>query len=314
MFKEEEPLVSIIVITYNSSKYVIETLESAKAQTYQNIELIVSDDCSTDDTVEICEKWVQKNKDRFVRTEILTVKENTGIPSNCNRGAKKAKGIWIKFIAGDDILVSIGIEECIKFTKSFLNANIVFSKQHSFTEENRKKTFSVINPQMHIYNEEFYSNNSSVKTQFNYLLKRMASVSGPSYIIKKDLLRSINYFDEKYRLLEDYPMFMKALELGNYFYFLDKITVHYRVHQKSISFHGTAEKICPNFYHDWYHFLMHYNFKCLNPVYMVDLLIEVLIYKIILLMGNRGKIAKIIWMNRGWLSPVKYLHRLRMLK
>ena len=54
MVEENNPLVSINVITYNSSKFVLETLESAKAQTYQNIELIVSDDCSTDNTVEIC--------------------------------------------------------------------------------------------------------------------------------------------------------------------------------------------------------------------------------------------------------------------
>ena len=46
----KKPLVSIIVITYNSAKYVLETLESAKNQTYQNIELIISDDCSNDDT------------------------------------------------------------------------------------------------------------------------------------------------------------------------------------------------------------------------------------------------------------------------
>ena len=53
----ECPLVSIVVITYNSAEYVLETLESAKAQTYQNIELIVSDDCSADNTVETCSRW-----------------------------------------------------------------------------------------------------------------------------------------------------------------------------------------------------------------------------------------------------------------
>ena len=84
----ENPLVSIIVITYNSSKYVLETLESAKAQTYQNIELIISDDGSQDETVELCEKWLAENKDRFIDSQIITVEKNTGIPANCNRGVK----------------------------------------------------------------------------------------------------------------------------------------------------------------------------------------------------------------------------------
>src|SRR5450759_2313112 len=100
----DQPLVSIIVVTYNSSKYVLETLESAKAQTYQNIELVVSDDCSTDDTVEICRKWIEENNDRFVRTTLVTSPENKGIPANCNRGIKASKGEWIKLIAGDDLL------------------------------------------------------------------------------------------------------------------------------------------------------------------------------------------------------------------
>ena len=102
---EKQPLVSIIVITYNSSKYVLETLESAKAQTYQNIELIVSDDCSIDNTVEICKEWIEKDKERFVRTELITAEKNTGIPANCNRGVKAAQGEWVKLIAGDDMII-----------------------------------------------------------------------------------------------------------------------------------------------------------------------------------------------------------------
>lgn len=75
MSKPDIPLVSVSVITYNSAKTVIETLDSIKAQTYQNIELIVSDDCSTDNTVEICRDWLTKNEKRFVRMELITVEK-----------------------------------------------------------------------------------------------------------------------------------------------------------------------------------------------------------------------------------------------
>ena len=119
----EAPLVSIIVITYNSAKYVVETLESAKAQTYRDIELIISDDCSSDDTVEICKNWMTDNLERFVRTELITFDHNTGISSNCNRGLTAAKGEWVKFIAGDDVL----LDKCI-------GLNINYVKKHSEIE------------------------------------------------------------------------------------------------------------------------------------------------------------------------------------
>ncbi|MBH2024900.1 MAG: glycosyltransferase, partial [Flavobacteriales bacterium] len=86
MLENRNPLVSVVVITYNSSKYVMETLESVKAQTYENIELIISDDGSTDHTIEMCRVWLAQNNNRFPKTKLLTVEENTGIPANCNRG------------------------------------------------------------------------------------------------------------------------------------------------------------------------------------------------------------------------------------
>lgn len=88
----KQPLFSIIIITYNSSKYVLETLESAKKQTYQNIELVVSDDCSGDDTIKLCAQWIEDNKHRFIRATLVFSQENTGIAANCNRGLKTAKG------------------------------------------------------------------------------------------------------------------------------------------------------------------------------------------------------------------------------
>lgn len=57
---ENIDIVSVCIITYNSSKYIEETLESVRRQTYPAIELIISDDASSDDTVYICEQWIAK--------------------------------------------------------------------------------------------------------------------------------------------------------------------------------------------------------------------------------------------------------------
>ena len=102
-------LVSVAVVTYNSSKTVVETLDSIANQTYPDLELIVSVDCSTDNTVEICREWIEAHKERFVRTELLTVEKNTGVSANMNRGADACQGEWVKDIAGDDVL----LPECI---------------------------------------------------------------------------------------------------------------------------------------------------------------------------------------------------------
>ncbi len=67
------PLVSVCIITYNSAKFVVEALESIKSQTYKNIELIISDDCSTDNTIELCKQWISDNGKCFVNCELLTV-------------------------------------------------------------------------------------------------------------------------------------------------------------------------------------------------------------------------------------------------
>ena len=134
------PLVSIIVVTYNSSKYILETLESAKDQTYKNIELIVTDDSSKDNTVELCKEWMQKNSARFVRTEVITVPQNSGIAANCNRGVNAAEGTWVKFIAGDDILTVDCVDAFVDFVKLNKEAMVVESKslffRYTFDESN----------------------------------------------------------------------------------------------------------------------------------------------------------------------------------
>ena len=71
-----QTLVSVVVITYNSSKFIEELLTSIADQIFSDIELIISDDCSKDNTLDICRDWLSKNENRFVRTELITFTKN----------------------------------------------------------------------------------------------------------------------------------------------------------------------------------------------------------------------------------------------
>ena len=128
----KEPLVSVTVCTYNSSKTVIETLESIKTQTYRNLELIVSDDGSKDDSVHICESWANDNKKRFHRIKILTYSPNTGTSANMNRAYSETQGEWIKGIAADDKLLPNCISDYIDYVVNHPSASVIFSKVVGF--------------------------------------------------------------------------------------------------------------------------------------------------------------------------------------
>ncbi len=78
----ESPLVTIVVLCYNSSNTIIETLESIYNQTYQNIELIISDDFSLDESVLIAQNWLSEKNSRFVDSHTLTSHKNEGISAN----------------------------------------------------------------------------------------------------------------------------------------------------------------------------------------------------------------------------------------
>lgn len=229
---EPNPLVSIIVITYNSSKYVLETLESAKAQTYQNIELIISDDGSKDNTVEICKNWLIENKERFVSTELLTVEQNTGIPANCNRGVKVAKGEWVKFIAGDDALTTDGVSEFISIEKSesHLFETVCGIYKNVFSEKQllgKSGSFST---------KSFFSLSSNYQYK---LLKYWNFLSAPTVFFKSEIFDSIA-FDEDFKKIEDYPFWIIATKNGYKIGFADVVTVKYRIHSDSIQNHDNV--------------------------------------------------------------------------
>jgi alpha-1,3-rhamnosyltransferase len=225
------PLVSVVVITYNSSKYILETLESARSQTYQNIELIVSDDCSTDNTVELCRDWLSKNNERFKNTFVIQSEINKGIPANCNQGLSVSTGSWVKILGGDDILLPNCIELNIDFVIDHSNVNIVISKFLFFTNQ---KGVNVVASKMPYLKRHFTFFTLDSKSQYKFLLFRSFNIA-PSAFIKKEILDCYKGFDEKYKYIEDLPFWLKITCQGVKIFYMDVETVLYRSDEASIT-------------------------------------------------------------------------------
>ncbi len=113
-------------------RYIIETLESIKNQNYKNIELIISDDASLDNTIYVCKEWLRSNQLYFVRAKLMLSDKNSGIAPNCNRGIEEAKGEWIKLVAGDDILFSDSISIFVDYANR-IEGDFFFSEILTFS-------------------------------------------------------------------------------------------------------------------------------------------------------------------------------------
>lgn len=225
--KNNQPLVSIIVVTYNSAQYVLETLESAKAQTYKNIELIITDDSSKDNTLQIVDAWLKDNNKRFKKTVIVRTEINTGTPSNCNRGLKATQGEWIKFIAGDDILMPHCIESMLAFSIS-KGAFIATSALNEFCDENLPVRLS-----KSIYLEQMRFFNQKKEKQFQSYLRHSVFLNSPALFIKKELFDKVGMFDESLKILEDTPFILETLRAGYQVFYNENPTVRYRTNQKT---------------------------------------------------------------------------------
>lgn len=108
----DENLVSIIMPSYNTAAYIKETINSVISQTYQQWELIIVDDCSTDNTDEIVGSFLKDSRIRYMKNE-----RNSGAAVSRNRAIREARGKWIAFLDSDDLWMSEKLEKQIAFMK-----------------------------------------------------------------------------------------------------------------------------------------------------------------------------------------------------
>lgn len=221
--------VTVSVLTYNSSRYVVETLESIKTQTYPNIILQICDDCSTDDTVKVCQQWIENNSSRFVKTKLVTSEHNTGVSGNANRSWDACETRYIKSIAGDDKLLPHCIDDNMQFMEKHPDAVFVFSRIKIFGNDiERNKEIEKI------FDYSCFS--MTPDQQLDRFLRCDNFVPASTCFANISKIREHNIRnDERIPLLEDIPMWINALWKGITLHFFDKETVEYRVHESSLT-------------------------------------------------------------------------------
>ncbi len=233
--KEADPLVSVVVIAYDSARYIENTLDSIKAQRYGNLELIVSDDGSSDQTVEICRRWSEQNAGRFVRAEIVESPVNTGIPANCNRGLRQARGEWVKFIAGDDALLENCIRDNADYCASHPDTAVLFSETRKMDEQGNMlgDGIQAYSSEKKGWRQRFFllPREEQLKT---YARKPLFLETSTSFY-NRDILVGKGGFDERLCIFEDIPSYLTLLSAGWRLSHMPAYTVVYRVSPDSIS-------------------------------------------------------------------------------
>ena len=209
-------LISIIVPIYNVEKYLNKCIESIVNQTYENIEIILIDDGSNDNSGIICDEYAKKDN-----RIIVVHKENGGVSSARNKGLKIAKGEWISFVDADDWIEQI-------FCQTLLN---------KVTQEQADIALCGYNRITYNRIEKINANNQEVFLNSNEYLVKSLNQTGFGFchmkLIKKEVLKSIS-FNERIEVGED-ALF--NIQLSTYIkkaVFLKQPLYNYRINNQSV--------------------------------------------------------------------------------
>lgn len=213
--KQEQPLVSVCIPTYNGEKYLEEALKSLQSQTYGNIEVIISDDNSRDNTLKICERF---RKEMCFPVHIYK-HEPAGIGANWNHSIEKANGRYIKLLFQDDILES----NCIEVMMKYLLENrldIVVSKRTIIDEHSQPLTTGDWYRQYHDLQElagirmhSFFILSRKNLRDLDFAVYSRENIIGEPCVslFTKEFFSKTGPFDQKLKQALDYEYWLRGL-------------------------------------------------------------------------------------------------------
>jgi len=233
------PKVTIGIPTFNSEKFLKSTLDSLLCQTYQNIEFTLFDNCSTDRTIEIAQKYQQQ----FKNFKIISNSENIGGEENFNKILRESHGEIIGIFHSDDVYEPTIVEEYVNlFTK---NSNIgaisslgkVINENNLFSGHTYK-----LPPHLKGRGHDGFSFNELFEAVLVY---GNSFLICPSVLIRREIYQKVGGFDFKlFRSSSDLGLWFKISEVSK-FAVIEKNLINYRVHNEQGSNHLVRKALYP---------------------------------------------------------------------
>lgn len=211
------PKISIIIPTYNSSEFIEKTIKSVISQTFKDWELLIVDDCSTDNTEEIINN-ITKNDTRI---KLLKTSKNSGGPATPkNIGLDNSHGEYIAFLDHDDEWLPEKLEKQIEIFKN-----------------SKDKKLGLVSCFIDI--KDFYNDKIISKYKINHpnITNNNYIYTCSSVLVKSSVIRSSGYFDTNLKTGDDWDMWIRIFNNGYSFGYATEYLLNYYVHKENIC-HG----------------------------------------------------------------------------
>lgn len=208
---------SVLVCTYNNEKFIRETMDSICSFSIPNLDIVVMDDCSQDETYNIVLEYAKKDS----RIRLFRNEQNIGVAKNAKRGIRLCKGRYVFFAAGDDVSFPDRIERGLKIFKNDPNVGIIVGHCQVIDEH------SNVTGDEYVIPRRVTNKNISIQ-QFkrNYCLGACMAIRKDEKILEKDYVL---------QLIDDYQLSLEYLLMG-YRIFIDRHPlIRYRIHSSNIS-------------------------------------------------------------------------------
>lgn len=217
MSAQTTPLVSICIASYNYDKYIGEAIESVFAQTYENWELIVVDDASTDNSVSIISELQQCHPDKV---NFISSAKNRGVCQTFNEAYSKARGEFIAILGADDRMLPARLEIQVAFLQKHANVGVVCSDVNTIDSQGKDISFASVFSQPIL-------NLRSQLLEGNFL-------NAPSAMFRTRILKEVGFLNPVLDYVQDFDHWLRILEHYDIERLPQRLT-EYRVHGKNLS-------------------------------------------------------------------------------
>ncbi len=210
-------MISVIIPTFNSERYIQKCISSVLNQTYENFEIIIIDNYSKDSTINIINSF-SSNK-----IKILNIVNNGNISLSRNLGIKNSTGSWIAFLDSDDFWE---IDKLSELSKKFQNYDLIYHDMNILKDNKILKN----------YNFLFSKLNSKRFSLIENLCKNGNPIINSSVVVKKNILSKVGFISEdEPSFTNDYHTWLKISLITNKFYYEKKRLGTYLLHDQNYS-------------------------------------------------------------------------------